>query len=483
MLVSDRSGTMLWDYPDRELLVMSAAKTFASKFDYTRDRMGQISFGGKGKATVEDYPSNSGDSGIDKNRSDDLNYANNYKGNGTTYADYANLDLALSSNISAINSTIDGVVPDGNTPMRYGLYKAITELKNNGNPNSVRAVVLLTDGDYNEWGDPLARGSVGSNTPTSYSTLTTKYYPFGLSNESMAAYASANNIRIYTIAYGAALSAGGIDTLTMLASGANGTYNHAMSLADLNSFYTQIRGALMDMAGVNTSMNLNFQNVEVWNNGSSYMGPDVVQYEYIDGKSTRITRPNGTWYMVNSTGDWNDDHDLSYNFGTIKVNEEWVVNFTLKILKPGNIKILGSTSQILFDKGNLTIPDTYVTGVPSLDTGLKAKKFTITNLTVNLESDQEKANLAWDIFYNGNYPIREDIEVAPLNSYEAYSPKGTKFADKDATSDTYTMDVSGLVPGTYKVRVTGYPQDANSDIAIAQFTIPAVVQTPEILIR
>ena len=302
----------------------------------------------------------------------------------------------------------------------------------------------------------------------------------------MSVYASANNIRIYTIGYGASLSAGGVATLTTLASAANGTYNHATSEADLNNFYTLIRGALMDTAGVNTQMELNFQNVEV--NGTPYPNTEsnVVQYKYIDGKSTRITPPNGSWYTVNSMSDWNDNHNLNFNLGTITVNQEWVVNFTLKVLQPGNIKVLGSTSQVTFDngQGSITIPDTYVTGVPPLDTGLSARKLEITNLQrTNPESDRDNANLAWKISYNGGDDrIEEEIQVASLN-LDVYSYRGSTSANRMDTSGTYIMDISGLQPGVYKVKVTGFVKDADSSFNITQFSIPLNAPKPEIVIH
>ena len=116
MLVTDRSGTMVWDLPDRAVNVMGSAKIFASQFDFSRDRLGQVSFGGKGVSRVEDS-ADSGKAGIDSTPSDDKNYANMYyKGNGTTYADYATLDLPLSTNLAAINSAIERVVPVGQHP-------------------------------------------------------------------------------------------------------------------------------------------------------------------------------------------------------------------------------------------------------------------------------------------------------------------------------------------------------------------------------
>jgi hypothetical protein len=235
-------------------------------------------------------------------------------------------------------------------------------------------------------------------------------------------------------------------------------------------------------------------------NGVSYPYTEsaVVEYVHIDGKSTWMVPPSpDEAYPKDSTDDWNgangdtSPHQLSFKLGTIKVNDEWMVKFTLKVLKPGNIKVLGSTSQVLFDNGQgtltgtLTIPDTYVTGVPPLDTGLSARKLEITNLRrTNLESDRDNANLAWEISYNGNPQniIREDIQVAPLNS-EAYSYRGSTSAAGTATSDTYVLDISGLQPGVYKVRVTGFVDDADSSWSETQITIPKAEQRPEIIIQ
>ena len=57
------------------------------------------------------------------------------------------------------------MVPSGGTPMRHGIYTAIKEIIANGTrPNVVRAIIVLSDGDYNFYGDPLARGSPAQTT-------------------------------------------------------------------------------------------------------------------------------------------------------------------------------------------------------------------------------------------------------------------------------------------------------------------------------
>ena len=155
-------------------------------------------------------------------------------------------------------------------------------------------------------------------------------------------------------------------------------------------------------------------------------------------------------------------------------------------MKSGNIKILGYPSQLLFDNGNesLTIPDTYVTALPEGTEGLEGISLQIMNLRrMNPNPERNSANLAWDIAYNGFDPnIREEIQMAPLNS-EAYSYQGTTWAAKDDQSGTYILDIGGVQPGSYKVRVTGFVSDASSSWAETTITIPNTEKKPEILIQ
>jgi hypothetical protein len=483
-MVTDRSGSMLSDYPDRMAQVINAAKNFATKFDYKNDRLGQFSFGGKEQTGAK----NNDNSGKDGDSSDDAAYAKvTYIEDGKTYSDYATRDLALSSKQADIITAVKGLVPTGYTPMRYALYQAINELKKNGYPSSVKAIVVLSDGDYNYYGDPLARGSKGSSDPTSYDDLEKNYVAFsGVSSQNMAEYARANNIRIYTIGYGADLSAGGRDTLQQLASATGGKYFYGLTGDDLTSFYTAIAGALKDTAGVNTNLALDFSGVEV-NGASVTPGSSALRYEWIPGRSTRVTRPDGSGYDVNNTADWAKGR-LNVTLGTIKVNQEYIVTFTMTVLKDGNIRIVNSgNSRVNFDdnKGFVPVPDTYITALPTgTDKGMASPKLEIKNLKrTNSETDKQIAALTWDISYNGNDPeIEEVIEVAPLNS-EAYSYRGTTSAGKSDTSGTYFMNIDDLYPGMYKVRVTGYVDDAGSSFSITQFTIPANVPRPEIVIR
>jgi hypothetical protein len=484
LLLNDRSGSMLEDYPDRMVVEMNAANLFSTKFDYTNDRLGLISFGTNGKATAKSNTN----CGRDGDSGDDASYAKtNYKSDGKSYTDWATLDQGLSSKSKDIGTAISGLVPSGYTPMRSALYKGITEMKNAGRANAIKALVVMSDGDYNRFGDPLARGSAGSGDPNAYDDLDPDYVAFsGLASQSMAEYAKANGIRIYTIGYAADISGGGRGTLEQLATQTGGKYFYALTGDDLATVYSQIAGELKEAAGVNTRMNLDFQNVEV--NGVSVPGSEVFEYVYREGESTHLVppAPRAAW-TENSEPAWNMNHQLSFNLGTIKVNEEWVVTFILKVVKSGNIKVLGANSEVVFDegKGTLAIPDTYLTSIPQgTEGGLGSLTLRITGLEEAVPRKNERtADLRWHIAYNGNdEDIIEEIWVAPLNS-AAFAYKGSTSAKKGDITGTYPLDISDLRPGIYRVRVTGSVDDAESSSDETEIIIGAVEQTPQILIR
>jgi hypothetical protein len=322
-----------------------------------------------------------------------------------------------------------------------------------------------------------------------YGGLDLNYMAFaGVSSQNMALYAKANNIRIYSIGYSKDLSEGGKATLEQLATQTGGKYFYALTGDDLTSFYTQIAGALKDTAGVNTNLAMEFPSVEV--NGAQVTPfSSVLEYVPIDGKSTWVIPPAtvGSAYQVDNTADWAAGK-LNVKLGTIKVNQEYVVNFTLKVLKDGNIRIVNSgNSRVNFDDntGFVPVPDTYITALPTgKDTGLGTPKLEITNLhRMNSEKEKTSADLLWDISYDGKDPqIREEIHIAPLNS-EAYAYRATTWAKNGDVVDSYTIGIGDLSPGTYKVRVTGIVSDTSSSFSITQFTIPGEVLNPEILIR
>jgi hypothetical protein len=95
------------------------------------------------------------------NASDDRTAVVSFSGDSSNYNVDTTVNAALTNYAVTLDNAINGMTPTSATGTRDGLYQAIMLLKNNPNPNSqaVRAIILLTDGDYNWLGDPLGRGT------------------------------------------------------------------------------------------------------------------------------------------------------------------------------------------------------------------------------------------------------------------------------------------------------------------------------------
>jgi len=218
-------------------------------------------------------------------------------------------------------------------------------------------------------------------------------------------------------------------------------------------------------------------------------GSAALQYQYIDGRSTQVVHPDGTWEMKDSTSDWSKGK-INVSLGTIKVNDLWMVNFTLNTTMSGNIQVLGSGSKAYFNdnQGNpayVPTPDTFVTAIPGgTDKGVTTPAFAITDLQrANSQNDRNTAIFIWNLNYTGaDQRYEEDIDIAPFNS-EAYMSRGSTSAANADKTGTYTMSISDLNPGMYKMRVTGFPSDAPSASNITQFTVAGAAPNPEIVIH
>jgi hypothetical protein len=161
ILVIDRSGSMGRNYVDdgpghlitRMAAVKTSARSFVGKMDSsTGDRLGLVSY---------------------------------------SYEDNVVVNRALGSSYASINTSINGLNADGGTGMREALRKAIVEmnLHRNPDPRAIHAIVLMTDGNWNNGGSPLAQGKGyeystwvtnnrahhSSNTQNGFSSLATEF--------------------------------------------------------------------------------------------------------------------------------------------------------------------------------------------------------------------------------------------------------------------------------------------------------------------
>ncbi|MDD4127666.1 MAG: VWA domain-containing protein, partial [Methanomicrobium sp.] len=520
MLCADRSGSMLMDYPDRMVTVMGAMKGFTSAMSEGRDRIGLTSFGTSGEDVniLVDYYSYgdvghywAGEDGKiwvegyyltdefgnyvlskwgrktwvsahwESNPNDDADYIKyNYTGNGfTDYATPATLDQNLTLYYSDVNDAINKIVPMQGTPMRGGIYLALKQLIENPNKDSdaVRAVIVLSDGDYTDGdsngnGDPLARPG---NDYCSYFG--------GSAEENLSVYAKNNNIKIYTIAFAETLSEEGRKTLKILGESTGGKFYNNVDASNINDVYRDIAGDLKTEAGVNTQMNLDFSNIELNNVTvpNSQLDP-ILEYKCINNVSTVITKWNKTDTVIsrhtidNINNSWSTERALNFDVGTIKLSETWETTFRLKVLKGGNINIFGTGSTITFNNGtdSLTLPKTYVTAVENLTaTGINFKDLFINDLhSTNTGKITDTLNIKWNLTYTGEDTAEQKVFYMRTSDNAWIEFQKVLSGPGNSTNDAQLI-VRDLPPGTYTVRVHAKSPDTAD--SIAELSHPVII--------
>ena len=365
IIIIDRSGSMQDN--NKMAYAKTAAKSFVNKMNVSRDRVGLVSYG------------------------------------STT-----SLDKSLTNDFASVKTKITNLNADGATQMRNGLYKAIKNVKDNGRDTSVKAVILMTDGNWNYDGTPLGLGNGFSSadttlnnsiatwpgTPSNFDSY--KYYPelgggtyqntlvavpdsqhnsttpryqnfvsehyenASSSNQNMSVYASENGIRIYTISFAGGTVEECIDGLKTLATTTNGSYEDAPTGEDLTNIYTKIAGELKDLAGVDTQMDIDMGTVEINGNVTNNdVANQVLNYQYVPDISTKIVRlwTNGTQITVpipnpdQTETYWDINRTLHFNIGTMHLGEVYKATYRLQVMRDGNINLFGPGSKIKFLNG------------------------------------------------------------------------------------------------------------------------------------
>jgi hypothetical protein len=75
-----------------------------------------------------------------------------------SYENTVTRDADLGTSYSLVRSRINAINPDGGTAMREAFKQSIGHMITSGRPTAVRAIILMTDGNWNNGGSPLAVG-------------------------------------------------------------------------------------------------------------------------------------------------------------------------------------------------------------------------------------------------------------------------------------------------------------------------------------
>ncbi|MBP2146564.1 hypothetical protein J2129_002018 [Methanofollis sp. W23] len=462
VLVIDKSGSMQWEDSSGQVRLVSAknaASSFIDAMDSRRDRVGLVSF--------------SSSTTIEKGLTDDF---------------------------SDVKYRLNHLDARGATQLRRGIYEAVRLLQEQGRDDAVKAVIVMTDGDWNYDGSPLAHGTgwkdpynvayrfsgneLEANDYRYYDGLggTLEYnerriysywerrwntYPYWTcsdgegTNQNMGLFSRDNGIKLYPITF--AYSPGQTVTGTMneLASLTGGFYEHAPGGDELAGIYERIAGELKVEAGVDTSVDLSFKNVEV--NGASMPGDDVFEYVHADGISTVIESwiENETGRAVvvprhteDQTADWQDDQSLHFDVGTVKLGQTWTTSYRLKVKTEGNINVFGPGSTISFNGGadHLELPDTFISARPnSTDPAFGNVYLDVSNLhRVGTGPVTDFLTLGWDLDYNGTGTVTQEVKYSDDDGH-SWTPIKTlsPCTAAEVGAQTAILDVRDLPAGRY----------------------------------
>lgn len=329
---------------------------------------------------------------------------------------------SLSNDAVAINTTINGLTSIGATIFREAIYKSIQEIKSNGRDDAVRAIIALTDGEWNYDGHPLAFGTgwaVNSSITFSGSSMEMnkyRYYPGlggtlrilsrtcvdahdgdtcvegthdcsctnnwgctdGIStNQNMSVYAQSTpkNVSVYTIGFASVLNAGVVANLSALSTSTKATYTWAGDSAALNLLFELIAGKLKENAGINVNAGFEFEDIEITTNSTTNNLPGHEVFTYISPTTETKYWMNDTAHNPiatypkshDDTDNWLNDR-MTFSLGSIKLNQSWETTFKLKLNSDnrsiGSINLFGnSIINFTTDQGtieNVTLPETYI---------------------------------------------------------------------------------------------------------------------------
>jgi hypothetical protein len=469
VLCNDRSGSMLYDNPDRMVTAKDAALTFSSKLTAGKDYIGITSFGdndaqngwaklaptksGSSWSWSNVYYSNSaskdgwywaaddsakecgsacsgyGSSKYDIGSAHQL-YLNAHYNNGNPqdygYNVHTHQDLSLDSHTQTeVTSALNGIVPAGGTPMREGLYTAVNMFPAYSAERPIRAIILLTDGVYSTGQNPEGgSGSVNLGN--------------GIGTSNVITYAKSNNIKIFTIGLGSDANS---DELTRYATDTGGKYYSASVPSQLATIYTDIAGALNEQAGGQTQVVPDFSTITV--DGTTVTGDAVGQYlEYVyspgggTSASTYVTKytevpvtpPKNTYYAMvrDDTGNWTNptllpgltSKKLQFDVGKIILNDVWMTNIQFRLKKEGQISIFGDSSPVTFidavtgKSQTVTIPSkTWTTHLSQVDNPFAPPvNLQVTNVQITGgTTDPNLWTVSWDTTYDGNNLVHERL--------------------------------------------------------------------------
>lgn len=473
--VVDRSGSMLNGYPDRMVALGDALRLFAEETSDEPVRLGLVSFGIKGAADISSY-ANAFRAGKDESFSDNASYiAENYPENGKVYDDYATVDIPPSDDRNAFMTAVSGIIPGGRTPLREALYLAIMKLSESASSDTSKVLVVVCDGDYDYYGDPLARGT--GRVYYGWRSMQTDYYIFPdlpSGEQDMSAFAAKNNVRIFTVTLSGDMTEEGEDVLESLASETGGKHYHADEGEDLLRIFEEITGEIREPSYVSAAVDIPFDEILVDGLSVDNSGEDtVIEYVYEPSVSTVVEKKDGEGIITvtgeDQSGWWNANRSLHFDMGEMGPGYTYKATFLLRVLSPGNISLFGGDPVMTIDgaAGELLLPETVISVIADQNsTGTNAINVSGLHSTGRVEGGGA-VGLEWMLGYTGEGSVSQRLYYLRTGD-DAWIPftetSGIKGPVREAVQHSYFV-TAGLPYGEYRIRVLAFAPDADEETA------------------
>jgi uncharacterized protein YegL len=420
-----------------------------------------------------------------------------------SYGNGATVDSPLTTDFGVVRTKIDAIAQGGYTSTRLALKTAIDDVNTNRNPNpqTIQAVILMSDGEFNYYGDPLARGYGRDPAYMWNATYTDRHTWFSglggsidvnnvnrFTQQNMSLYALDKNIRIYTISFGSGITEGSTtwNTMVTLANSTGGKKFHASTGAQLVDVYAAIAGDLQETAGGETEVALDFGTVKI-NDDPALDIRNYMEYIYVPGESTLINKSHMSSLGVytqqlfetrNDAAAWNA-RTMAFDVGTIKLNETWRATFQLNLTQAGKIDLFGPDSSTLSFTDAAT--GTTQTGfIPAMqcrvresivNTGFGTKTLRVDNLTFvdGASPSPDVWTIRWNTTYDGDKTVQEAVLFRIAGDPQWKTIPGALFFNSGqryevTTPYTFlTSDASIWPPGKCaQIQVVAGAEDANA---------------------
>jgi len=414
----------------------AAAIKFVENFSTTQDQIGLVSFGDGDNEVLHWDPTD-------------------------TTSDYALLKNAIN------NLTLKGGVSDPSNStktitIKESVDEAVSRIIHNPiqREGEVRAIILLGDSTSTTWDT-----DVPAMIKETWGNVT-----YG--NDG-------NNIRVFTITFLA--SGGGCGSghsnvekdMKLFAPYAGGKDFCGESKEEIDGIFAEIANILRDLAGVNATMNLNFEKVNV--NSTQMSGGDVFDYVPVNHGDTSDSRTtihwqNDTWEFKDQSNEWTaaNKYQLKFNIGTMKIDDVWEATFQLKVKKEGQINLFNCTSSDLsFNNGTgnqtMCIPDTYILSISNITPiGVKSGTLDVSDLMLS-GTIIDSIPVKWNLYYNGSAKATQTISYSYNNGPWATFDTRTNIPSSAVVGTYYAqLNVQGK-EGTYRIRVRAMAPDAPDD--------------------